>query len=88
MSFVACDGFTAFVGAGTMAFALAKGFTASKRVLASEIHMLVRSEAKRELAIENGYLAVQGPDEVRATPEARQFSSTASIGSVFRAGAS
>ncbi|PHJ20342.1 pyrroline-5-carboxylate reductase [Cystoisospora suis] len=54
----------AFVGAGTMAFALAKGFTASKRVLPSEIHMLVRSEAKRELAIENGYLAVHSPDEL------------------------
>ncbi|PFH37311.1 pyrroline-5-carboxylate reductase [Besnoitia besnoiti] len=53
-----------FVGAGTMAFALAKGFTLSNRVLPSEISMLVRNETKRTLAIENGYLAVHKPEEL------------------------
>nr|PIM01304.1 pyrroline-5-carboxylate reductase [Toxoplasma gondii COUG] len=54
----------AFIGAGTMAFALAKGFTSSKRVLPSEITMLVRNEAARNHAIENGYLAVHTLEEL------------------------
>ncbi|CBZ53759.1 hypothetical protein NCLIV_035400 [Neospora caninum Liverpool] len=54
----------AFVGAGTMAFALAKGFTSSKRVLPSEISMLVRNETARNQAIENGYLAVHTAEEL------------------------
>ncbi|ESS30964.1 pyrroline-5-carboxylate reductase, partial [Toxoplasma gondii VEG] len=49
----------AFIGAGVMAFALAKGFVDSERVKKEQVYMLVRNETKRSLVEDLGYKSFQ-----------------------------
>ncbi|CBZ54611.1 Pyrroline-5-carboxylate reductase,related [Neospora caninum Liverpool] len=49
----------AFVGAGVMAFALAKGFVDSDRVKKDQVYMFVRNETKRSLVEDLGYRSFQ-----------------------------
>eukprot|EP00070_Physeter_catodon_P015579 XP_023973496.1 pyrroline-5-carboxylate reductase-like [Physeter catodon] len=53
-----------FIGAGVMAFALAKGFVESSCVRKEQILMLVRNDVKRSLVEDLGYTAVCDPRDV------------------------
>ncbi|PHJ25904.1 pyrroline-5-carboxylate reductase [Cystoisospora suis] len=55
----------AFVGAGVMAFALARGFTDSEKVKKEDIYMVVRNDTKRALVEDLGYHSILDPKELK-----------------------
>lgn len=66
MSFVSKCPCEAFVGAGVMAFALARGFTDSQRVQKEHISMVVRNDTKKALVEDLGYKPILDPRLVRS----------------------
>lgn len=67
----------AFVGAGVMAFALARGFTDSDRVKKEDIYMVVRNDTKRALVEDLGYNSILDPTKASKSTFPRCFSLSA-----------